>query len=417
MKEKSTIVLLSVGSYARRSDLVYSQMLKLGDTVSESGEFNVQSLIYLPILSCLKRLGRVFTDVKEIKENTKHSVRFGLVFLRWGGAVSFYFRKILIKHTVSHLESRLLKILERNTLIVIHCRNYYSADVALRLKSKYEAKIKVVFDTRGLMPFEAPYVNSLGSILFGPFLEWEHDLVKRSDRTLVQAINSKKYLALLHGANSNVRFLPIAGFPKSYKRLSVESRFENAWKKKKILYVGSLGHWNDAELLFGVFSEIATAFNGEVSFVVATNEVGRIPRSSLESNLDIQVISVPYDSIHEIYLESLALIVAGSTSDEFFSQANNRLNYFSTKAVEALSLGVPLLVNSNLAELADFVSEKNCGQVISMERVGNKSSSIISSLNVDRTAWLESAKNAAQVGQIFETEAVHGSYKKIWREL
>jgi glycosyltransferase involved in cell wall biosynthesis len=415
MNKQVQVVLLSVGSYAKTSDLVYSQMLKLGDFVEDENEFFVKSFIYLPISSCIKRFRQVLSDRKEIKSNTNHEVHFGLTPIRWAGAFSFFFRNFFTRLTVSHLEKVLFKDLDENIPVIFNCRNYYSVFVALQLKARQTRTIRVVFDTRGLMPFEVPFISRLGSLLYGPFHRWEHELIIASDVVLVQAQKSKEYLELVHGDESNIKYLPISGFSKILRQENLDSRFNSAWNKKQFLYVGSLGHWNDFETLLKSFSLIASAFDEEIEFLVAATEQNFFSKTNLP--FKINFTSVSYDSIHHLYNESLALIVGGSTGDDFFSQANMRLNYFSTKAVEALSLGVPLLVNDDLTELAAFVGLNNCGYTFSIEDKAKNDKSDLWKVSQDKQAWELISKNAAKTGDQFLKESVHSDYSKVWREL
>lgn len=415
MKSKPLVVLLSVGSYAKISDLVYSQMLKLGDFVCGGEEFYVKSYVYFPLASCVKRYRHVFSDIKELKSKTKHEIGFGFTFIRWAGALSFFSRAFLVKPIVARLQREISRDLEEQTPIILHCRNYYSAFVALQLREQSNLPISVVFDTRGLMPYEVPYISGMGSLLFGPFHQWEHELIEASDIVLVQARKSKEYLDLIHGNEGKIRFLPISGFPEARRERALASRFEAAWKKKQFLYVGSLGHWNDFRTLLDSFTLIASAFEGEVEFLVAATE----PTSFSDKDLPFAVrfTSVPYDSIHTLYNESLAIIIGGSSACDFFSNANMRVNYFSTKAVEALSLGVPLLVNQDLTELADFVCVNGCGYTIN---INDESVDTLDALDIaggDKSAWALVSENAAKVGCEFLAESVHSEYSKMWEEL
>lgn len=415
MNKQTQVVLLSVGSYAKTSDLVYSQMLKLGDFAEGSSEFFVKSFVYLPISSCIKRFRQVLPDLKEIKSNIDHEVHFGITPIRWAGAFSFFFKNFLTKMTVLHLEKSIFKDLDENIPVIINCRNYYSAYIALQLKSRQTRSIRVVFDTRGLMPFEVPYISRLGSLLYGPFHRWEHELIHASDLVLVQAQKSKEYLELVHGDESNIKFLPISGFPKIMREENLDSRFNNAWKRKQFLYVGSLGHWNDFATLLNSFSLIASTFDEEIEFLIAATEP--ISFSKKDIPFKISFTSVPYDSIHHLYNESLALIIGGSTGDDFFSQANMRINYFSTKAVEALSLGVPLLVNDDLTELAAFVDLNNCGYTFSVEDKYKNDTADLWKAGQDKQAWASISENAAKIGDQFLKESVHSAYLNVWREL
>lgn len=415
MKTKPLVVFLSVGSYAKTSDLVYSQMLKLGDFVQGAGEFYVKSYVYFPLASCVKRYRQVIPDMRELKSKTEHEISFGVTFIRWAGALSLFFRNFLVRRIVARLQHQVFKDLDAQTPVIMHCRNYYSAFVALQFRQQSDRPISVVFDTRGLMPFEVPYISGMGSLLFGPFHRWEHELIESCDIILVQARKSKEYLELIHGNVGKIRFLPIAGFPVARRERSLTSRFEAAWDKKQFLYVGSLGHWNDFKTLIDSFALIASVFEEEVEFLVAATE----PTSFSQKDLPFKVrfTSVPYDSIHKLYNESLALIIGGSSANDFFSNANMRINYFSTKAVEALSLGVPLLVNQDLTELSDFVRVNRCGYTININGEDVDALDVLDIAGGDKSAWALISENAAKVGCQFLAENVHLEYSKIWEEL
>ncbi|MBK57148.1 MAG: hypothetical protein CMC84_07680 [Flavobacteriaceae bacterium] len=415
MNKQAQVVLLSVGSYTKTSDLVYSQMLKLGDFAEDSDEFFVKSFVYLPIASCVKRFRQVLLDIEEIKSNIDHEVHFGLTPIRWAGALSFFFKNILTRLTVSHLEKAIFKDLDENIPVILNCRNYYSAFVALQLKARQTRSIKVVFDTRGLMPFEVPYISRLGSLLYGPFHRWEHKLIHASDMVLVQSKKSKEYLELIHGDRANIKFLPISGFSKIRRQENLDNRFNTAWNKKQFLYVGSLGHWNDFETLLNSFSLISSAFDEEIEFLIAATEP--ISFSKKDLPFKINFTSVSYDSIHHLYNESLALVIGGSTREEFFSQANMRINYFSTKAVEALSLGVPLLVNDDLTELAELVCSNNCGYTFSLEDEYKRDLADLRRAGQNKQTWASISENAAKIGDQFLKESVHSAYSNVWREL
>ena len=94
-----------------------------------------------------------------------------------------------------------------------------------------------------------------------------------------------------------------------------------------------------------------------------------------------------------------------------------RLNYFSTKAVEALSLGVPLLVNDDLTELAAFVDSNNCGYTFSIEDQYKNDTTDLWRTGQNKQAWESISKNAAKIGDQFQKENVHSAYLNIWRGL
>jgi hypothetical protein len=118
-------------------------------------------------------------------------------------------------------------------------------------------------------------------------------------------------------------------------------------------------------------------------------------------------LSAYYDSL-------LALVIPGlPTVNGYFRTLKFRCNFFSTKAAEALSRGVPLVVSSELAELAQFVRIHDCGLVVELQ---DGKPHLPQGVEIhSREMWQRLTTNAARVGATFDRNAVIDVYERAWQ--
>jgi glycosyltransferase involved in cell wall biosynthesis len=123
----------------------------------------------------------------------------------------------------------------------------------------------------------------------------------------------------------------------------------------------------------------------------------------------------PEDMPH-YYDSLLALVVPGRTdSASGFVRKKMRCNFFSTKATEALTRGVPLVVSSELHELAEFVKRHHCGAVYDPR--ASHFSFPDGDWLTDKSAWERMTNNAVAIGETFTRAAVLDRYLETWQTL
>jgi hypothetical protein len=121
-----------------------------------------------------------------------------------------------------------------------------------------------------------------------------------------------------------------------------------------------------------------------------------------------------HSSMKGYYDSLLALVVPGRLDTaNSFARKKMRCNFFSTKASEALTRGVPLIVSAELAELADFVRKHECGAVFDPGtlRFTFPEGDWLS----DKAVWELMTGNAVRVGEQFMRSRVLDLYLKSWR--
>ena len=106
------------------------------------------------------------------------------------------------------------------------------------------------------------------------------------------------------------------------------------------------------------------------------------------------------------------------SSNDTFMKYKESCNFFSTKAAESLSVGVPIIVNENIKELAEYVRTNHCGVVFRELRGGGVSfSNVELSELLTKQFWSTLTKNACQAGKMFRRDSVISRYIDIYKDL
>lgn len=411
LKNKN-IVFLSFGSYATKKDLIYSQMLKFADELDKQNYFkSVQSIVIMPKLSTYRRYKTHKSNIEDFNSSIDSKLTFLYSWLLNGKMYSFLLKNYYYKFLINKIYKNIEKL---DGEIIFHCRSYYSADFALLLKKTYPDKnIKVLFDMRSLLPPEFPYTSKV----FGKFLyvlgkEWERRLLKESDLSLMVTHNAIKLLHLEDSTHKNIDYIPIIGFSKNLKSTNIQNEFNQRWKNKSIGYVGSIGLWHNLQSIELVEKTLKEEFKEDHKFIIATG--------NKNLNTYIDKTSIPNDEMPKFYRDQLAIVIPGVINNiDYFKALQMTSNLFSTKASEALSLGVPLVVNKQINELTNLVLENKCGLVFEYDSKNNKIKFLNASeqeLNSEEF-WENITKNAFELSEKFSKEKAEEMYFNYWSSI
>lgn len=313
---------------------------------------------------------------------------------------SFLFRTPVFRWAARRLASMFVGLVPGRQ-VVFHARSYYATQLALELRdlAPHGSHWQVSFDMRSVFPEELPLVKGmLGTLLYGYLKRWEFDLVRRADAAFLPL----EYARYRSEAESGLEIIyaPIQGFD---REAGWAADFEERFARKLVGYAGTLGDWNDPFLL----KEMLSALPG------CTPHLAVNPHPVLA---EYDCRSYRHDAMPSYYDDLLALVIPGRKDCfDYFVRLKMRCNFFSTKAAEALSRGVPLIVSSLLAELADFVRTHECGAIYDPDekRFVYPEGEWLDNKEV----WRSMTARAAEVGQIFTRSAVLDHYIAEWNEL
>ena len=394
------VIFITTGEYPSASHLHASQVIEPAKALRKLGH-KVSWIAVIPLISYIRdkiqRQNRL-RSVQRICADEDICFHSILSPIYISGTASFIFRKQL---------ARLAAIGARNSIefgsgaTVLHSRSYYAAQFASELDSLLTPSIdrKLSFDMRSSFPEELPLILKFaGKFLYGSAKQWEYELLRRSHVSFLPVNLSRNRLKDATGID--VRYVPIQGFDRE-PNWSVD--FDRRWSARQIGFAGSLSNWHDPVLLRQMLASIPGA----------KPKLATWPVDSL-AGLDARIY--PHAAMKSFYDELLGLVVPGRVDvEDSFVAFQMRCNLFSTKAAEALSRGVPIIVSSQLAELAQFVREHECGAVY--DPCAGAFSYPDGEWAECRESWERMSKNAAAVGSRFTRSSVVQSYLGHWLRL
>lgn len=398
------IIFITAGEWPSQNGLLVSQVLETARALQTQGH-TVSWLAAIPLLSRLKRLVLRNHDLAWLQAECKSA---GIVFhyqiipVTLGSPWSMPMRRWWHHRVTRSVVRHLLSTGAKNGPIILHARSYYAAEIGLLLRQLIctrdtDRPVVTSFDMRSLLGPEVPMAHGVaGRAAYGFIKELEYSLVRDSDMTFVPVdIARRQYL---EETGLTIHHAAIQGLDRDP---GWKVNFSARWSTPRIGYSGSLGQWNDPQLLLKMF-DLFPGFEPRLACIPIDVFTG------MDCKLHQQFeLPAYYDSL-------LALVIPGLPNvDGYFRTLKMRCNFFSTKAAEALSMGVPLVVSSELAELAEFIRQHECGLVVELRdgRPHLPSGVEISS----REMWERLTINAARVGAMFERHAVIGVYERAWQ--
>lgn len=397
------IIQVTVGEYPNLKSVPGSQVLANAIALKKLGH-DVTWIAAIPWTSLMIEK---LTGMDSVRQASLACAEAGIRFQVFGTAISlmrphsFFVRNI----ELSRLAKKIVPdIAGANEVTILNCRSYYAADLAIRLRRMCQPTPAVVsFDMRSTFPEEMPLtMKKLGKLMYAFAKEWECQLLKSADAAFLPVNYSRKLI--LEETGIPVHYAPLAGFDRK-ERASIVP-FDDKWQKPRIAYVGSVGVWNDKSRIAQMFD----CFPEWEKCVVSMNAGGTSP--------DIKHFSLDYREMPEFYSGIVALVIpVDGTKESYFWKRKYRLNFFSTKAAEALSMGVPLIVDSKLFELADFVRQHKCGLVYDADSGRFDDDTQHSNIFDSKSLWQELTANAVAISDRFSRESVLEGYLGVWNEL
>ena len=401
------VTFLTVGEYPAPTGLHASQVLPFASYLGKRG-VRVDWIAFVPIEMWLRDLfvsrGAILDGMRRIAD--EQGVAFTVTFfpLTLIRVYSYIFRNWLIPSAGKRLFRILQQKNDLNGPHVVHCRSYFAAAVALEARNM-DRNILVSFDMRSLLPPEVPLMFSrIGPMLYGGLKRWESSLLRAADCSFLP---SRRGIELL--AQDGVERLPvhinIAGFEDSADIQSTGFCSTN----RVFGYIGGFGPWQSKTVLEKVFAELAVYVTGSSFEVITPNQ--------MSFTVPVNVHSMSHHEVRGAILGMRAVLVPGieKTDCRYKNMVSSYL--FSTKAAEALSLGIPLIVNAQIHELADYVRSNGCGLVFSING-GRVMIENIHNLNLnDPDEWWRMNKSAKKCAPEFISSNVFDRYIKLWESM
>lgn len=271
---------------------------------------------------------------------------------------------------------------------VIHCRNLLSTFIALSVRKIFKLKYKIISDPRSVYPEEGVIINRwrLNGFNYKTWKFIESYTFKNVDVCVGLSESFKLYLL---NFNKKSIYIPAVVNDNMFFdfriRESKRREFNLTENDLVFLYVGSIGLWHDIESLIYMFSEVKNKFKTFNCKIIALSGSPDLKeRLRLEVGDDCLLCSTVSPAFVSEYLHLADFgLVPGSNKVGFHYDLLYR-TMISSKASEYICAGLPIICNSRISGLCDYITKSNLGYILDFETHSFNYNSIVNYNNEDR---------------------------------
>ncbi len=319
------------------------------------------------ILSCEKknRFEKNFIEIKNLLES--NNIGWFPVFYTSTPPVLSTLKDIW------NLRKKSKEICKKEKIEVIHCRSYISALVGLELKNKL--KTKFIFDMRGFWADERVdgniwnLQNPLFAIIYKYFKKKEKEFLLSADAVISLTNNAKEEIHSWKGfQNVPITVIPCCADLEFFSYQNI-NRQELDNKREEIgihqedfvlSYLGSLGTWYMLSEMLDFF-KILKSEKSTAKFLIITADKPEmiLPLAKLK-NIDAKDLIIKSAKRSEVPIyASLSCVSLFFILPKYSKKASS-----PTKMGELMSLGIPIICNGNVGDVADILNDGGVGAVI-----------------------------------------------------
>jgi glycosyltransferase involved in cell wall biosynthesis len=256
---------------------------------------------------------------------------------------------------------------------LVHCRSYIPAAVGLHLKTALG--LPLLFDMRGFWPEERTeggswnLSNPLFRMVYRHFKRLESRLLGTSDAIVILSKAGKSQLLgrpELAGRAERITVIPCCvdfdhfplADPKS--RTAVRMELGIAEEAPVLAYLGSLGSWYMLPEMLDFFAVYRARHPAARFLFVTLEDASSIYREAAARGISEDEIVVRPASREEVP----RFLAAADLGISFIKPVFSKTASSPTKMGEMLAVGLPIITNAGIGDVAEVVEETACGAAI-----------------------------------------------------
>ena len=274
---------------------------------------------------------------------------------------------------ILQMKRRAIELQRREPFDLVHCRSYMAALVGHSLKRRYG--IPFVFDIRGFWADERiergfwPKDNPVFRLAYRYFKNWEVHFFRDADAVVSLTDSAREEIESWpdsRRAGGPVSVIPCCVDmelfdPQDGKaRAAARKRLALSAEQPVLLYVGSVGPGYVIDAMFGLFLAFRAVHSGARYLFVSNQGQAEIlalaKRYGIEPN-EMIVVAGKRE-------EMPALIAAGDIGVSIIEPTYAAKASCPTKVGEMLAMGVPVIANSGVGDMAEMIGKGGVGAVI-----------------------------------------------------
>lgn len=305
---------------------------------------------------------------------------------------------------------------------IAHCRSYIPAAAGLHLKRRYG--VRFLFDMRGFWPDEKvegkswPQADPVFRLVYRYFKALEAALLEGADHIVSLTRKGREQLLTrpqFQPAGPEITVIPccvdFGHFPliAAADRAAARADLGIAGDARVLAYLGSLGSWYMLDEMLDFFRTMAARERDAVFLFVTPDAPGPILEAA-------RARRVPPDRlvIRAAAREEVPRFMAAADLGIFFiAPVFSKIASSPTKMGEMLALGLPIVTNAGVGDIAEIVEDTGCGVAIKQFDQAAYSQALDSISAMEKAP----ARQREQALPWFNVEVGIARYDEIYRSL
>jgi glycosyltransferase involved in cell wall biosynthesis len=306
---------------------------------------------------------------------------------------------------------------------IVHCRSYIPAMAGLSLKRRFG--VRFLFDMRGLWPDERveggswPQSSPVYRAVYAYFKRVEARLLQQADHIIsLTSAGDRQLRAMpaLAGRSPAVTVVPCCADFDHFRLVGADDRARSRAAlgidpaAKVLAYLGSIGSWYMLDEMLDLFRLYAARFPSAVLLFVTHEPEARLRSAAAARGVDPARILVRAASREQVP----ELVAAADAGLFFIKPVPSKTASSPTKMAEIMALGLPILTNGGVGDVAEIVADTSCGAVVErFDRAGYEAAiddleAVAASPEEIRSAglrWFDVAEGIRRYDRVYRTLA------------
>lgn len=313
----------------------------------------------------------------------------------------------------------------KNNIDIVHCRSYISAFAGLYLKRKYG--IKFIFDMRGFFADERVdgKIWNLDKFIYKSVYKYfknkEKEFIANADYTISLTNSAKKIISewpFFIELNLPIEVIPCCADNEHFNRNNIDASLVEHFKQKLhvkdddfiISYLGSVGTWYMLDEMLLFFKQLLLVKPNSKFLFITKDEHEEIYKKASKFEIPTDKLILQGASRNEVpTLLSLSKISIFFIKPVFSKKASS-----PTKLAEILSMGIPVIANSNVGDIDEIFNENNIGLIVNefnIKEFNRIIGNINDALNIPKENLINTSNNLFSLHKGIE------SYNKVYNSL
>lgn len=266
------------------------------------------------------------------------------------------------------------KLTRHKQFDIVHCRSYIPSLIGLFLKKRYG--LKFIFDMRGFYADERidgriwKQRSILYRFLYRFFKSEERKFLANADYTICLTDRAKTEIlgwSIIPGQPIPIKVIPCCTDLKSFDPVSISDADKVKLREKVgikesdfvLMYMGAIGTWYMLDEMFDFFKRLLLVRPALFMFITY-DDPENILKIARKKNIDESLIKI----IKAIHNEVPALLSISNLAIFFIRPLYSKMASSPAKQGEIMSMGIPIICNSNIGDSDRIIREADGGLII-----------------------------------------------------